>query len=158
MKFDTKTGTIELADELSLHRGMTRKEILKTSATWEDWIVVEGVPHSIRTIIKLPNKKISAKTILIVHVSPNEYPLAMWDIAPWDLAQGVQNRPEGKCTKRMRKWFLEMFDVQLPCGGDWGHVDASYDPWNQSTGVICNYRDGFESEDEWDKYRKENQF
>jgi hypothetical protein len=158
MRFDPTTGSIEFPCGLVLRRGMTRQQILSSNTKWEDWTVIEGVPHAFRALIDLPNKGLSSKTILIAHVGTDTSPLAFWDIAPWDIADGAQNRPEGKYTKRMRLWFQETFGEILPLGGDWGNIDASYDPWNQSTGVICNYRERFATNKDWLEYRCRNKF
>ena len=47
-----------------------------------------------RALINLPNKEINPKTILVVHVEIANRPIAFWDIAPWDLTDCSQNRPE----------------------------------------------------------------
>lgn len=156
MKFDQNTGKLDLFPGLCIRRGMTSKDVLATSAKWEDWAVVYGVPQAMRTIINLPNEEISQKTILIVYVSQYNNPITFFDIAPWDLTEGIQNRPEGKYTKRMRNWFKTMFKVSLPCCGDWGHIDASYDHCNQSTGIICNFRERFLDDDDWNLYKIRN--
>jgi hypothetical protein len=158
MKFDPHTGSIEFAEGLYLRRGMTRSEVLGTTAKWEDWIVIDDIPRAFRALINLPNKNIGASTILIVYVGIPDRPIAFWDLAPWDLTDGVQNRPEGKYTKRIRIWFEDMFKTKLPVGGDWGHIDASYDPHNQSVGIICNYRERFPTDTDWHDYRKRNKF
>lgn len=158
MKFDTNTGIIEFTPKLILRPGITRKEIKSMNANWEDWSIIDGAPRALRCLINMPNKGISKKTVLIVHAGIDDRPLAFWDVAPWDLADGSQNRPEGKYTKRMRAWFKEMFNTNLPAGGEWGHIDSSYDPWNQSTGIICNYRERFNTEKEWLEYRSNNNF
>ena len=158
MKLDPESGIIELTHELVLRPRMTRQDILAMNVEWENWAVIDDVPRAFRTIIKLPNKGISPKTIVIVYVGLDNRPLAFWDIAAWDLAEGTQSRPEGKCTKRMRAWFKETFGVGLPLKRNWGHIDASYDPWNQSAGVICNYRERFSSEEDWTQYKKENKY
>lgn len=156
--FDKNTGSINLTPELSIDRGMTRQDILEKAVNWESWNVIDGVASAYRTIIKLPHKNISSKTIVIVHVGTSNSPIAFWDIAPWDLASGVQSRPEGKYTKLTRKWFFDVFHVNLPFGSEWGYIDASYDHWNQSAGVVCNYREGFETHKEWSEFRRENKF
>lgn len=158
MHFYKNSGSIEFATGLVLHRNMSRLDILNMATQWEDWIVVHGVPSAYRTIMKLPNRGSSSKTILIVYFGILDGPLAFWMLAPWDLSDGAQKQPEGKYNKRMRKWFFENFHAVLPCGDDWGQVDATYDPWNQSTSIACNYRERFSTEDEWRKYRNENKF
>ena len=119
---------------------MTRAEILALDLKWEEWIVVDDVPYAFRALINLPNKGISKKSVLIVRVGLGVHPITSWNLAPWDLIDGKQSRPEGKHTKRMRAWFFELFGVQLPFQGPWGQIDSSYDPHNQSTTVVCNYR------------------
>lgn len=158
MRFDPKSGEIELTKEIRLRRGMTRKEVLSLKAQWEEWMVVDGIASGFRTVLNLPNKGISPKTILIVYVGLDPDPITFWDLGPWDLVDGQQSRPEGKYTKRMRTWFFEAFNVKLPAGGDWGHIDASHDPWNSSTAVVCNYRERFDSDGDWQEYRRNNKF
>lgn len=156
--FDKNTGEICLTPELRIRRGMSRKDILAMAVNWEDWILIDGIPSAYRTIFNLPNRHMSPKTILIVHVGTLDVPLAFWSIVPWDLVDGAQKRREGKNTKISRKWFLEMFNSTLPTGGDWGDIDASYDHWNQTVKVVCNYRERFKTDKEWKEYRRENKF
>ena len=156
MKIDSETGIIELTPVLALRRGMTRRELLSINVGWEEWDVVDNIPWSFRTIIKLPNKGISPKTILVVHIGLDNRPLTFWDMAPWDLIEGTQSRPEGKCTKRMRAWFKETFGTDLPLKREWGHINANFDPWNQSTTVTCNYRERFDTDEQWSEYKKNN--
>lgn len=158
MRIDPESGVIELTNELVLRPRMTREGIMALNVEWEDWVVFDGIPRAFRTIVKLPNKGISPKTIVIVYVGLENRPLAFWHIAAWDLVEGPQSRPEGKYTKRMRAWFTEMFGVKLPLKRDWGHIDATYDPWNQTAGIVCNYRERFSSDEEWSKYKKENRY
>lgn len=158
MKFESNTAAIDLLPGLSLHRGMKRSEVLATSAEWENWNTIDGVSTALRTIINLPNKNMSSKTILIVYVRPEGLPIAFWDISPRDLVKGVQNQREGKYTKQMRNWFKTMFDTKIPCGGEWGHLDSSYDPWNQTAGIVCNYRERFTDEKDWNLYKSRNKF
>lgn len=158
MKIDPETGIMEFRPDLILYPGMTRTDILSINVDWEDWNVIDDIPRAFRTIIKLPNKGIGPKTILIVYVGLNNRPLAFWDVAPWDIAGGSQNRPEGKSTKRMRTWFKEMCGINLPLKREWGHVDASFDPWNQTAGVVCTYKERFGSDEEWVEYKKNNKY
>lgn len=158
MKFDPATGIIELTPGLNIGPGMTRKDLLAMNVKWEDWTEVDGVPRAMRALINLLNKGINPKTILIVHVDIANKPIAFWDIAPWDLTGCTQNRPEGKCTKRMRAWFKAMSGIALPLGRGWGRIDASYDPWNQSSGVVCNYRERFATDEQWFEFRRNNEF
>lgn len=158
MNIDVDSGVIEFTREIVLRRGMTRRDILALDIEWQEWTVIKNVPSAFRAIINLPNKGITSKTILIVRVGEDNRPLTSWDVAPWDLTEGKQSRPEGKSTKRMRSWFKDTFEIGLPLKRDWGHVDASYDPWNQSTGVICNYREAFSSEMEWSEYKINNAY
>jgi len=158
MKIDPESGVVEFNREIILRPRMTRSDILSINTKWEEWTIVDNIPRAFRTIIELPNKGMSSKTILIVHVGLENRPMAFWDVAPWDITEGAQSRPEGKCTKRMRSWFNEAFKTKLPLKKEWGHIDASYDPWNQSTGVVCNYREGFSSDEEWSEYKKNNNY
>lgn len=158
MKFDQNIDTIVLSPQLCLSPGMTRKEILAMSDNWEEWVVNDGVPVAFRTVMSLPQNGKYTKIVLIVYVGTEERPIAFWNLGVWDLMDGKQNRPNRKYTKRMRNWFNETFGVKLPLGREWGHIDASYDGWNQSTTIVCNYRERFGTEQEWQNFRKLNRF
>lgn len=158
MKIDADSGIIEITPELAIHPGITRSDLFSMDVKWEEWDVVDNIARSFRTIFKLPNKKISPKTLLIVHIGLDDLPVTFWTLAPWDLVDGTQSRPEGKYTKRMRVWFKESFDVKLPLKREWGHIDAYFDPWNQTASVICNYRERFDSDERWRQYKKDNNY
>jgi hypothetical protein len=158
MKLDPESGVIEFTSKIVLRPGMTRDDILSIDTNWQEWNVIKNIPRAFRSIINLPNQGISPKTILIVYVGLEERPLAFWDVAPWDMAEGTQNRPEGKYNKRMRAWFETMFCTKLPLKKNWGHIDASFDAWNQSGGIICNYRERFDSDERWERYKKNNNY
>jgi hypothetical protein len=159
MKIDLQTGVVEFTPDLILRPGMMRNELLALNVNWEEWDIIKKIPFSFRTIFKMPNKGMSPKTILVVYIGVGSEPIQFWGLVPWDRAGGSeQNRPEGKHTKKMRAWFREMSDIGLPIRKEWGHVDASYDPWNQSAGVVCNYRERFGSEEEWKHYKKDNKY
>lgn len=64
MKFDSSTGNIDILPKLSLGRGKTRNEVAACPTEWEDWNIIDGVPNALKTIVRLPNKNISRKTIL----------------------------------------------------------------------------------------------
>jgi hypothetical protein len=51
---------------------------------------------------------------------------------------------------------LRRHGVALPCSGDWGLADAEHDPHNRVTLVVCNLREGFDSEAEWNDFRRRN--
>lgn len=154
MNFDSKTGSIDFDPALFLRPRMLCSEVLALPIKWEEWMIVDGVTHSYRALLKLPNKGMSSKTILIVHVGPGTNPLGLWTLSPWDLIEGKQSRPEGKCTKRLRIWFQEMFGVKLPVKGEWGDLDACYDPWNQTTSVVCNYVETTGDRASWEESRQ----
>lgn len=158
MKIDSKTGVMEFTSELVLQPGMTRSQILSLNVEWEEWTIIDNIPRSFRTIFQLTNKGANSKNILVVYVGTENRPISFWDLGPWNGADGEQNRPEGKYTKKMRIWFKSISGVDIPLKREWGHIDASFDPWNQSAGVICNYRERFESDEEWSRYKKNNKF
>lgn len=158
MKIDPQTGVMEFSSKIVLRPGMTRSQLLTIDVEWEEWDVVDNVPFSFRTIFKLPNKGLSPKIILVVFVGIENNPLDFWTLGPWDAPEGTQARPDGKYTKWMRRWFQDMCTVGLPLKREWGHVDASFDPWNQSASIVCNYRERFNSDEEWDKYKKDNNY
>lgn len=158
MKLNSQTGVIEFASNIILRPGMNRNDLLSINVDWEEWEIVENSVISFRTIFKLPNKGMSPKTILIAYVGEESEPLAFWKIAPWDRLDGTQNRPEGKCTKRIRTWFKDMSGITIPLRKEWGHIDASFDPWNQSATIVCNYRERFGLDEEWSQYKRENKY
>ncbi len=49
-----------------------------------------------------------------------------------------KNKPEGKVTRKLRKWFEVQSDCKLPVYGPWGHIDAVYDPHDRTGMVTCN--------------------
>ena len=75
MKLDAETGVVEFLPELILRPGMNRQEILALDVDWKEWNVVENIPWALRVIIKLPNKGMSPKTIVVVHVGLENCPL-----------------------------------------------------------------------------------
>jgi len=156
MKFDSSTGCIDILPGLSLGRGMTRKDVMASSADWEEWDFFDNAAIALRSIIRLPNKNVSPRTMLVVYVRPEDQLIAFWNISLGNVSNGPQKRPEGKYKNLMRSWFKDMFDTQLPCSGEWGHIDASYDPWNQYAGVVCNYRERFIDEHDWNVYKSQN--
>lgn len=158
MKFDTQNGSLDLPDGIGIHRGMVRAEVLATFNKWENWNDSEDGPRALRSIINLPNKNMSPKVILIVFFLAENQVIAGWDISPWDLADGREYHRVGKYLKRMRNWFKDMFNVHLPWGGAWGHVDARHDFWNKSAGIVCTYREGFADEEKWRLYKSSNKF
>ncbi len=158
MKLDPETGRLEIFPSLHLHRFMTRTQLFSMESGWEEWSTRQDQVTRYRKILDIPELKALRKTILIVTFALDDGFIHTWDFSSWELTDGYQNRPEGKRTKDMRKWFKEAFDVDLPIGGNWGNVDATYDPHNQSTGIVCNYRELFTSEEDWKNYRQRNKF
>jgi hypothetical protein len=159
MNFDRDTGQIDLLPGLRLHRGMTQLEVLATTAEWEDWHEIDGIPTAFRTIIRLPNKDISARTILIVYFNLEDKVMTRWEILPRDLADGSQYHRAGKYLKRLERWFREMFGTKVPCGGDWGYLHTSpYDFRNDSAAILCIYREAFINDENWNLYKRNKKF
>lgn len=158
MDFDKTTGTINLTAQLQISPATTRAQLLQSHSDWEEWTVVNNVAMSFRTILTLPESRRCKKVVLIVNVGGDDMPIAFWSLGAWDLIEGPQSRPEGKYTKRMRQWFEDSFNVRLPASGPWGLVEASYDHWNQTSMIVCNYRQRFKTEAEWNEFKSLNKF
>lgn len=158
MDFDTATGTLTLTPQIHIVPNTTRAHLFQSHTEWEEWAVIDNVAMSLRTILSLPTSHKHKKTVLIVNVGTGDAPVAFWSLGAWDLIEGPQSRPEGKYTKGMRRWFQDVFNLKLPASGPWGFVDASYDPWNQTSMIVCSYRNRFKTETEWHDFRRLNKF
>ncbi|TDR42423.1 hypothetical protein DFR29_1086 [Tahibacter aquaticus] len=149
-------GTFQVQADLVLRPGMRHAELLAQPGEWEQWLFFDGAPVAWRRVFDADGGKKPEKTVLIVTFDGADGPMAKWQIAPWNLMDGAQSRPEGPHTKALREWFERRHGCALPLSRDWGHVDAAHDPHNQVTLVVCNLREGFASEREWQAYRNRN--
>lgn len=149
-------GTFEIRPGLVLTPGMRHGQLLSQPADWEPWLFYEGATVAWRLLFDAPGGKKPERTVLIVTFCGAEGPLARWDIAPLNLVDGAQSRPEGPRTRALREWFERRHGTALPLSRDWGHVDAAHDPHNQATLVVANLREGFDSEREWQVFRNRN--
>lgn len=155
MKFNINTGELTIPPLLHLYRGMKRKDMLSQELSWEVWMEIQCQPTSYRALLPMPDRRSGKKIIIVVFFDLNDGPLTEWDMQPLDgQLDGPQKRPEGRYTKLARAWFREIFGIDLPKGGDWGDIDAAHDVRNQTTSIICNYREGFSTEEKWQEYRR----
>ena len=49
-----------------------------------------------------------------------------------------QSGPEGKYTRKVRRWFLDELGIMLPQAGIWGEIDAFHDPHNHTTSIFLH--------------------
>lgn len=146
-------GRFTIEPGLSLWPGMRSEDLLAQPGEWEPWLQADGKPVAWRRVFEAATAKKPEKTVLIVGFAGPQGVLASWQIAPWNLMDGAQSRPEGPRTQALREWFQRRHKVELPLGRDWGHADAAHDPHNHVTLVVCNLREGFGSEREWQAFR-----
>lgn len=139
MNIDPKNGTLTINEQIKLFKGMNKLELLISSGIFEIWTEHQNIPASYRSIFKNPGNK-TEEIILIVYIDLTTDSIQGWDLGPTKGANGFQKQPEGKYTKNMRNWFFKNFSENLPLSGNWGFVDASHDPHNQTTSIICNYQ------------------
>lgn len=160
MRFDARTGSIELLPGTPLTRGISRRDLLALQLPWESWMTLHeaGQVISYRAIFSVRHQSNTSRLILVVDLRPDNGVVRQWRVLPYDLERLYQARPEGKLTKKVRRWFFEQTGVQLPQGGDWGDTDVLYDPHNLNAYVMCNYRENFNTEEEWMRYRKKYGF
>lgn len=149
-------GTFEIQPGLVLMPGMTSAQLLDQPADWEPWLFHEGKTVAWRLMFSASGGKKPEKTLLVVMFDGAEGPMVRWDIAPLNLMRGAQSRREGPHTRALRDWFASRHGVALPLSREWGLVDAAHDPHNQETSIICNLREAFRSEAEWQDFRKRN--
>ena len=146
-------GRFEPEPGLSLWPGMRAADLLAQGPGGEEWLHHEGRPVAWRKVFDARGGKKPEKTVLIATFAGTGGPLARWDIAPWHLMDGEQRGPDGPRTRALREWFQRRHGVVLPTGGEWGHVDAAHDPHNQVSLVVCDLREGFASERDWQAFR-----
>jgi hypothetical protein len=149
-------GIFEVRPGLVLTPGMRHEQLLSQPADWEPWLFYDGATVAWRLLFAASGAKKPEQTVLIVTFCGPDGPMARWDIGPLNLMEGAQSRPEGRHTKALREWFERRHGVALPLSRDWGHIDAAHDPRNQETSVVCNLREGFDSEEEWKDFRRRN--
>lgn len=125
---------------------------------WEAWPDKGDKTVSYRTIFDIKGHKQGAIYLIVNFIQCNDINaiIGSWNFAPEKLIDGEQKKPEGKVTKRLRDWFKEKTNIVLPIYGSWGHIDASYDHWNCSGTICCNYRSGFRDDKSWKDYCKWN--
>lgn len=140
MKINTTDGSVNIGKFITLFRGMKRNDLLSQSKKqiWKDWIKRDDEIISYKTTLKNENKP-EETLIAIVFFEKNNGHIKFWDIGPEKNANEIQSKPEGKYTKKMRRWFFENFQLTLPQSGSWGEIDAFYDPHNLTTSIICHY-------------------
>lgn len=159
MNIDNITGTLAFDNKLVLSPFITKKEVMEIDyLTWEAWPSKGDETVSYRTIFNM-KKNSQGDVYLIINFSrPNDMDatISSWRFAPEKLLMGEQKKPEGKITKRLREWFREKINNNLPIYGEWGHIDAAYDPHNRTGTIFCNYRSSFKDEKSWRDYCKWN--
>lgn len=131
-----KDGYFSVKESITLFRGMKRKDLHATSQNWEVWIRHENEEIAYRAIFKIKNSTM----IIICFFEGNDGTIKFWDFGPAKGTNGFQSRPEGKYTRKVRRWFLDEFGITLPQSGPWGEIDACHDPHNHTTSVFCTYQ------------------
>jgi hypothetical protein len=138
MKLNIIDGYLKLEKNITLFRGMRRNDLLSGGGKWEDWITRDKETISYKTTIK-NEKNPHENIIIIVFFEKENGPIIFWDLGPENNMNGYQSKIEGKYTKKIRQWFLNEFNINLPQSEFWGEIDAFYDPHNLTTSVICSY-------------------
>ncbi|HDC4667019.1 TPA: hypothetical protein O8U43_004486 [Enterobacter cloacae] len=159
MYVDNITGEICFHKNLALTPFITKKEIMESNClNWEPWPDKGDKTVSYRTIFDIKGNKQGDIYLIVNFVQCNDINaiIGSWSFAPAKLIDGEQKKPEGKVTKRLRDWFKEKTNINLPIYGSWGHIDASYDYWNCSGTIFCNYRSSFRDDKSWKAYCKWN--
>ena len=131
-----KNGYFSVNESIILCRGMKRKNLHSMDQDWEAWIKYEEEVIAYKTSFKREKLRI----IVICFFEKDDGPIKYWDFGPENCMDGFQSRPEGKYTRRLRRWFLDEFGIVLPQAGPWGEIDACHDPHNQTTSVFCAYQ------------------
>ena len=131
-----KDGYFSATESITLFRGMKRKNLHSMDQDWEAWIKHEEEVIAYKTRFKLKKLRI----IVICFFEKNDGTIKYWDFGPENYMDGFQSKPEGKYTRRVRRWFLDKFGIVLPQSGPWGEIDACHDPHNQTTSVFCSYQ------------------
>ncbi|WP_329906772.1 hypothetical protein [Serratia quinivorans] len=161
MNITFDTDHIIINNEIILSKTQKRKDIITKNQRWEDWLR-NGNNEVVSYRIKLSSKGRNDGNVYLITTFTNpindESLLCSWFLAPENLIEGVQNKPEGKVTARLRKWFFEKTKEKPPIGNDSEYIDASYDPWNSVGMIFCNYRSGFKNDKDWKEFRKNNKF
>lgn len=129
-------GYFSANESITLFRGMKRKNLHSMDQDWEAWVKHEEEIIAYRTSFKLKKLRI----IVICFFEKNDGTIKYWDFGPENSMDGFQSKPEGKYTRRVRRWFLDDFGIVLPQAGPWGKIDACHDPHNQTTSVFCAYQ------------------
>lgn len=129
-------GYFSANESIILFRGMKRKNLHSMDQGWEAWVKHEEEVIAYKTIFK--RKKL--RIIVICFFEKDDGPIKYWDFGPENCMDGFQSKPEGKYTRRLRRWFLDEFGIVLPQAGPWGKIDACHDPHNQTTSVFCAYQ------------------
>ena len=115
---------------------MKRKNLYSTSQNWDVWVRHENDEIAYRASFKIKKSTI----IIICFFEENDGPIKFWDFGPAKGMNGFQSGPEGKYTRKVRRWFLDELGIMLPQAGIWGEIDAFHDPHNHTTSIFCIYR------------------
>lgn len=150
MKIFSKDDELIISDDLVLSSKKSQKDTIKKNLNWEPWLKnPDGDVVSFRLVLNAKEEKYGNLFLIVTFNSPitDESLLCSWFMAPEKLINGKQSKKDGAITKNLRKWFYEKTFVELPAEGEWGHIDASYDPWNSAGLIVCNYKPSFKNND-----------
>ncbi|HFK4647245.1 TPA: hypothetical protein ACG0MY_000174 [Serratia marcescens] len=143
MIFHCKDGTLQLNEDLTLSPTMSKKEILSQKVIWEEWYPrVNGIAFNYKAVVNIKNTHSYEGVTVIINFNGESLEkslLKSWLFAPSNKFSGLQKKPDGPTTKSLRKWFESKTDITLPAIGDWGEIDAAYDPHNQTAEIVCQY-------------------
>lgn len=137
MSFDVECGSLRLADGLHLHRALRRDDLVHDGRYWEPWLHYRDQAVGYRWRWQ-PTRRREALVAIVVFW-PDGGALREWHLAPAQLSDGAQARPDGPRTRALRDWFLSRHGAALPCKRAWGEIDATHDPRNLSSAILCSY-------------------
>jgi len=145
MEFNSNTGELVVNENIRLAKYMNRAALLKTSRNWEIWMTRGNEISAYKLVFK--PEGLNEEIILIAFMNCDDDHIGSWHFSPSNGMDGKQPRPEGKFTKKMRTWFIKNFQKKLPIIGEWGRIDAAYDYHNQTTLIVCHYRNTLTSQE-----------
>lgn len=138
MNLNTENGTLKISNSITLFNKMRRNDLISKNKNWNEWIKHEEEIMAYK--ITLKENGIDRNNIIIIcYFEKDDGLIKFWDLGPENCMNGFQSKPEGKYTKKMRRWFLNKFKISLPQKHSWGEIDAFYDPHNLTTSIICRY-------------------
>ncbi|AFI88285.1 hypothetical protein EXT68_22630 [Pectobacterium parmentieri] len=159
MNINNVTGALSFDNKLTINSFITKKEIMGLEdICWEAWPSKGDETVSYRAVFEMEKNRQGDIYLIINFIRPGDMDatIVSWRFAPEKLLMGEQRKTEGGMTKKLREWFKEKTNSILPICGEWGGIDAAYDPHNRTCTIFCNYRSSFRDEKSWGDYCKWN--